>query len=386
MPICQDSESFRELSDLECQFVSGGVWARFNSFEDYQFQAHNWSYILEDGTHAVWLMEDWEIYGQPNPYSDFYAGSQTQQMLEWFGRYVSWAQYDTPNVVVTGAKHRLSSTSVVIDGAGNEYWRHSETGQTIAKLAGASDPWDVDDEKIVVTGTLIGVPGIKYSVQKATTINNNPYSTINDGLQQLIDQTDSENMIYWLNPLTSGGLSTIEQQRWDQLIAVRNEILTELEGLPATAAFVLSDGTRVSINEFATLLRFSDWSIWEAGHDFGNGGVGASDRNNGDPILHVSLSGFMGWTQSREHMIFYLLHEIAHVTKNGFGRYDYWDDPNSENGTQVTDNERNLNEVWASDLARGIANILTQRGNSTYGVQGGPASGSLTVQYNSGAS
>lgn len=139
---------------------------------------------------------------------------------------------------------------------------------------------------------------------------------------------------------------------------MRNLLIDKLDDLPASAVMRLSDGSAIPVGEFLTLLRMADWELYPENHDFGNGGVGQAVRNDGDPILRISINALMTYAQNPATLAFHLLHEIGHVTLSGYLRWAFDSDPRSDGGATQTPAEWLANEVFSNDMAREFGRIL----------------------------
>lgn len=83
-----------------------------------------------------------------------------------------------------------------------------------------------------------------------------------------------------------------------------------------------------------------------------HGSAGYAIRNNGDPIFQITKEGLEGYAAWGEVGItYYFLHELAHVTQSGF-------DKSNAMGNSITASEYRLNEQWANDMAKAIAQAI----------------------------
>gem|GEM_PF-4660208 len=153
-------------------------------------------------------------------------------------------------------------------------------------------------------------------------------------------------------------LTAEEQAAVDQLRASMTSMLTGLNSLPAGSYFLMNDGTKVSVDEVIKLLSYTDFQLWPAGTNFGNGGQGMPDWNGGNPIFHIDIAALVTLHAQQGGMAYYLLHELGHITQAGRDRNVAMYDPNSPSGTTMTQAEYLANEQWTNALANMIALVI----------------------------
>ncbi|HEY0567702.1 MAG TPA: hypothetical protein VGD13_06160 [Xanthobacteraceae bacterium] len=132
------------------------------------------------------------------------------------------------------------------------------------------------------------------------------------------------------------------------------QLTASLAALPNDGRFVAPGGA-IAVAELRELWVLVDFRIMPSGTQYRNGthsmpGVGVAIWNAGDPVFETSIESLHGFMAHPDNALWYLLHELVHVT--GLGRQR--DAALYADGV-LTDEEHLSRERWVNDISRAIA-------------------------------
>lgn len=147
-------------------------------------------------------------------------------------------------------------------------------------------------------------------------------------------------------------LTPAQQDAIAKLHMTIDQITALLNSLPPNGIFTFPDGSTVTVAELKELWSRADFVVTDQHFDNGtllHRGGGSADRNGGDPIFSVNVEDLIGFMLNVNTSMGYILHELSHVTLNGFAH------TTAINADHVvTDAEFAANEAWANSLERAI--------------------------------
>lgn len=157
------------------------------------------------------------------------------------------------------------------------------------------------------------------------------------------------------SPEILSSLTTNQIAGLDRIVQTYNTVVNAVGALPASARFQYADGSFVTAGEMYTLMRLADFRVVASNTDFNQGNAtgvsgGAAIRNEGNPIFALRADRIVSFSQSEAHRVWYVLHELAHVTLLGHTRV----------APDWTTNQPAMieNEQWANEFALSAAGAL----------------------------
>lgn len=141
-------------------------------------------------------------------------------------------------------------------------------------------------------------------------------------------------------------------------LEILNEAIWNIKDLLKTAkgsdVMVMSDGSRVTIQEFKDIIDKTTWTINPKGTTYANGfATGESDFNNGSPRISINVDTVVGYAAMLGGGPFLALHELAHLTRAAQNNYSALRADGVYDASDFAQNERNTN-----DIARALGNYL----------------------------
>lgn len=178
-----------------------------------------------------------------------------------------------------------------------------------------------------------------------------------------------------------GPLTTEQRALIQDLMNSYYQWVSYLQSIPADTVFYMPNGETSSASEVLSMFLQTDFVIYPAGFDHGNGGAGFADYNGGNPVLGINIDA-LGLNMATSDMTaWYFTHELAHMTNAGRAYYGAMDDVGSDGGVLITQGEWMANERFANSLGDALARASHFTFSPIWQASGAPGGYGGTVTY-----
>jgi len=207
-----------------------------------------------------------------------------------------------------------------------------------------------EGEEIIITATIFRLLNANIDSPLLTL---DPAAFANLQLGTIGPELDRDNIEIHLDPdvaMTEDNVTAL-----GRLQRIIESVAAYLAGLPDNGVLTTPKGP-ITVAELRATFAIVDFHITKEGTSYaGNGlpghpGAGFADYNNGNPIFETSISYLRDLMANETLALYYVLHELAHVTLTGHQDFvNLW-----ANGTP-SETAFIASEVFANDVSRILA-------------------------------
>lgn len=146
----------------------------------------------------------------------------------------------------------------------------------------------------------------------------------------------------------------------DRLLEIRSRVTNYLHSLPSTGVFLTPKGP-ITVAELLARWARTDFHITPEGTSYAANGIsgfpgaGAAYYNGGDPVFETSINYLRQFMADPDRALFYILHELGHVTAIGYQDFLTIRPPGGPEPSQTV---FGASERFFNDLARVMADTM----------------------------